>query len=367
MICLNLGDGMLFEINSPDHYPVYLKDSLINSNPAFDFGQFKDLEIRMQGLQDPDPTVDDSFAQPYYFGFSFTEAGNYVFADAADSDQQSLIAVMAENERCLDPENYIMPREPNALERLGIGFRGNIYLEADYLMIGVIFGAFVFTLILIIGACKNFTSQPWSVKATSKGGYRQRQREYAGYEALELRREFYEEMAGVWQERQRAETAMAETENVLWQQEESEMEEVNMDVLPDLERKVRRVMRKMEKAQDKKQRRREELVEQLAGLEERLAELRLMNERLISEEMARKDGVALLALDKPALERKQDNEELSRLKREQEQREEQQRREVQEMVTGLKKKREDLSHAISEHSGLDELQRNKLLLELEQQ
>ena len=43
VVCLNLGDGMLFEINSPDHYPIYLKDSLINSNSAFDFGQFKDL------------------------------------------------------------------------------------------------------------------------------------------------------------------------------------------------------------------------------------------------------------------------------------------------------------------------------------
>ncbi len=47
----------------------------------------------------------------------------------------------------------------------------------------------------------------------------------------------------------------------------------------------------------------------------------------------------MLVLDKPALEREADNEELSRLKREQERKEEQQRKEVQEMVTGLKKKR----------------------------
>lgn len=78
---------MLFEINSPDHYPIYLKDSLVNSNPAFDFGQFKDLENTMKGLQNADPAVDDSFATPYYFGFTFTESGNYVFADAADNDQ----------------------------------------------------------------------------------------------------------------------------------------------------------------------------------------------------------------------------------------------------------------------------------------
>ena len=49
----------------------------------------------MKGLQDPDPAVDDSFANPYYFGFTFTEAGNYVFADAADNNQQTVVAVMA--------------------------------------------------------------------------------------------------------------------------------------------------------------------------------------------------------------------------------------------------------------------------------
>ena len=148
------------------------------------------------------------------------------------------------------------------------------------------------------------------------------------------------------------------------------MEDVNVDVLPELERKVRRVMRKMEKAQERKRNKRQELVEQLAALEERLSELRLMNERLIQEEMARRaegGGVPVLVLEKPALERREDNEELSRLKREQEQREEQQRKEVLEMITGLKKRREELNQGIVDHKDLDELDRNKLLLEMEQQ
>ncbi len=270
MICLNLGDGMLFEINSPDHYPVYLKDSLINSNPAFDFGQFKALENRMKGLQNADPSVDDSFAAPYYFGFSYTEAGNYVFADAADSDQQTIVAVMAENERCLDPENYIMPREPSALERLGIGFEGTIYLEADYLQMGLILGGFVFALFLIIAASKNFTSQPWSVKTSMKGTYREKQKGEDGYARLEIGHAFYQEMERVWIERVRQDTAIAETEHKLWEEEESEIEDVNMDVLPELEKKVRGVMRRMEKAQIRKRTRREELVAQLGALEERL-------------------------------------------------------------------------------------------------
>jgi hypothetical protein len=29
---------MLFSIRDPRHYPVYLKDSVMNSNPGFDYG-----------------------------------------------------------------------------------------------------------------------------------------------------------------------------------------------------------------------------------------------------------------------------------------------------------------------------------------
>lgn len=184
-----------------------------------------------------------------------------MFADAADNDQQTIVAVMAENERCLDPDNYIQPREPTALERLGIGFRGNIYLEADYVQIGLIVGAFVFSLILIIGTCKNFTSQPWGVKRQSNAFYRNRQKDDNALFSLEIGKQFYLEMERVWVERQRQETAIAETEHKLWQEEESEMEDVNVDILPELEKKVRKVMRKMEKAQERKRNKRQELVE----------------------------------------------------------------------------------------------------------
>ena len=37
------------------------------------------------------------------------------------------------------------------------------------------------------------------------------------------------------------------------------------------------------------------------------------------------------------------------------------------MITGLKKRREELNQGIVDHKDLDELERNKLLLEMEQQ
>jgi len=41
--CLRENDVFAFVISSPRHYPVYLRDSVINTNPEFDYGAFLDL------------------------------------------------------------------------------------------------------------------------------------------------------------------------------------------------------------------------------------------------------------------------------------------------------------------------------------
>ena len=41
--CLLLGQTMIFSITSQDHYPVYLKDSILNTNKGFNFSPFLEL------------------------------------------------------------------------------------------------------------------------------------------------------------------------------------------------------------------------------------------------------------------------------------------------------------------------------------
>jgi hypothetical protein len=40
VICMPEGSALLFTSLSPKNYPVYLKDSLINTKPNFDFSKF---------------------------------------------------------------------------------------------------------------------------------------------------------------------------------------------------------------------------------------------------------------------------------------------------------------------------------------
>ena len=44
VLCLELGQGILFDLpDGKTSYPVYVKDSFLNSNPSFDYGEFRRL------------------------------------------------------------------------------------------------------------------------------------------------------------------------------------------------------------------------------------------------------------------------------------------------------------------------------------
>lgn len=45
--CIGAGSSFLFTIADPYHYPVYLRDSVLNTNPDFDYGAFLDLADEM--------------------------------------------------------------------------------------------------------------------------------------------------------------------------------------------------------------------------------------------------------------------------------------------------------------------------------
>jgi|JI10StandDraft_1071094.scaffolds.fasta_scaffold84118_4 hypothetical protein len=46
-MCLELGETLIFTIDDYDHYPVYVKDSILNSNSEFDYGPFVDLATKL--------------------------------------------------------------------------------------------------------------------------------------------------------------------------------------------------------------------------------------------------------------------------------------------------------------------------------
>lgn len=105
LVCLNQGDSMLFQITSATNYPIYDKDSLLNTNPNFDYSTFLTLATSIASKQSVSSNLAGdgvTFLTPVLFGYTFDESGTYVFANAnaASSDDTMIITVMAESERC---------------------------------------------------------------------------------------------------------------------------------------------------------------------------------------------------------------------------------------------------------------------------
>ena len=89
-MCLKQGNAVLFEVNSAlNQYPVYLKDSILNTNPTFDYGPFLSLA----------KTVSQGTAVQA-FSYVFEQVGIYVFVDSTDAGKLTVIGVVSESQEC---------------------------------------------------------------------------------------------------------------------------------------------------------------------------------------------------------------------------------------------------------------------------
>jgi hypothetical protein len=89
-LCLQLGDAALFDLSvNKTMYPVYDKDSLLNSNPTFDYGEFRRLA-----------DLASSSSNVTLFGFTFREPGVYVFYPVGRPSLKTIISVQGAGEQC---------------------------------------------------------------------------------------------------------------------------------------------------------------------------------------------------------------------------------------------------------------------------
>ena len=98
---------MVFAIESSDHYPVYEKDSLLNSNLDFDYGPFLELEN----------VIKKGDVEIKSFAYTFREAGRYVFSDSSSDENVLLISVMDKGELCNEP--YVREKSETTLPLFG--------------------------------------------------------------------------------------------------------------------------------------------------------------------------------------------------------------------------------------------------------
>lgn len=121
VVCITAGSAILFEGLTARDYPVYRKNSLLNSNSNFDFGAFLKLGAQLA----------NGTSKASSFGFTFTEAGLYVFRDSVNSAKETIVAVMGGGGAC--PAGLLYESKSSAtLLRVGASVSDDLALTPDW-------------------------------------------------------------------------------------------------------------------------------------------------------------------------------------------------------------------------------------------
>ena len=159
VVCIRLGDGLLFDV-SPSNYPVYLKDSLINTNPQFDYGAFRQLAEAAAGSGGVSAFI-----------FAFTTAGLYDFASSANSNWRMLVAVMAPGSAC-PTDAAIVPMTPSALIRLGARRSDSLLVNIDWRIVAGLLGGLAFIMAVVLVGGVAFQRGAWTGPLPGVPAYR---------------------------------------------------------------------------------------------------------------------------------------------------------------------------------------------------
>jgi hypothetical protein len=159
LTCIIVGTTVLFDISN-ENYPVYVKDSLLNTNPSFDYSYFRDLQ-----------TLSSSTLTLKTFAFTFQEAGTYVFKLSSSSSTITIISVVAKNLACTTAGTFVEFTTAN-LVSLGISSNDSIVLEPDWALVAGLLAGMLGLVLIVIGFLYYFRKKAWSTKAKYMESYR---------------------------------------------------------------------------------------------------------------------------------------------------------------------------------------------------
>ena len=91
LLCIKTSDTVVFSLNPKQNFPVYLKNSLLNTNKNFDYAAFKELANRMRSQNS---NVDT-------FAFTFKTEGIYDIADNSNNKKTIVIKVVSDISKCV--------------------------------------------------------------------------------------------------------------------------------------------------------------------------------------------------------------------------------------------------------------------------
>ncbi|GMF22634.1 unnamed protein product [Phytophthora lilii] len=163
MVCLSVGDGLLFDLSVPRSYPIYLKDSMLNTNPSFDYGAFRALATK----------VNANASTVSAFAFTFAEPGTYVFGNSLNAAAQTIVVVMKSGTSCPTEAPIVPLNEKNLITVSAKRRTDDLILAPDWALIVGLLGGLFGVVVAIIAGLYYFRVKSWTNTAVkSISGYR---------------------------------------------------------------------------------------------------------------------------------------------------------------------------------------------------
>ena len=146
LICLGAGEAVAFTITVGDntstyHFPVYIKDHLLNSNPDFDYGAYRQLGDYL-----------DSSVLVSTFVAVFNDPGTYVFRDSIIETSIMIVVVTVNGTLCERNDNdfRVLPASPSYLNSFGIEKTASVNQEPDFTAILAVFATAIFIVTVMV-------------------------------------------------------------------------------------------------------------------------------------------------------------------------------------------------------------------------
>jgi len=159
--CIQANDAVLFDVSN-QNYPVYVKDSLLNTVQNFDYSDFIALKEKAA-----------SSATVSSFAFTFIVPGTYVFASSADPTKIAIIAVMQADVGCTT-EAVFTPLTQSNLAAINVKTTTDYILTPDWSLIGGLLGGLIFVIFGVISTMYYFRQKAWSVGSGLMPRYRKK-------------------------------------------------------------------------------------------------------------------------------------------------------------------------------------------------
>ena len=156
----------MFTITDPTHYPVYMKDSVMNNNPTFDYGSFLDLATEMNRKSA------NGDLTPSLFSFTFMYTGNYVFHDAASDTNLMIVSVKGPGLSCPSKDAYLQVISGETLANLGIAQNKNLITKPNYPLYASMLAILILSTGFIMWMVHYCMTKGWFIREPSVKNYR---------------------------------------------------------------------------------------------------------------------------------------------------------------------------------------------------